>query len=121
MRLIFLLILICSNLNLMTAQTASAPDLIVNVNLPSFSSLSINTSDLVSRKFNSDFSNVKVNTNYQSIKEGNLVMSKEAFLNYNQFDYEVFKHTPADALRRITPNFDLHSAPLPSPTYYSVD
>jgi len=33
----------------------------------------------------------------------------------------VFKYTPEDALRKITPNYDLHSAPLPSPTYYPID
>ena len=82
----------------------------------------MNTSISNTSKFSvPDFLQVKVNRNYPEIKEGSFVMSKDAFTNYDQFDYEVFKYTPADALRKITPNYDLHSAPLPSPTYYHID
>jgi hypothetical protein len=108
----------------MNAQTTTAVDSIGNgrnVTLPSLSYISFNASNLLSNKYSQNFSNVKGNTNYRSIKEGFFVLSKEAIEGYDQFDYEVFKYTPADALRRITPNYDLHSAPLPSPTYYSVD
>ena len=103
------------------AQNTINLDSIVNINLPSLSSLSINTSNLLSRKFDPDFSNVKINRNYREIKEVFFHLSKDAITNYDQFDYEVFNYTPEDALRRITPNYDLMSAPLPAPTYYSND
>lgn len=103
------------------SQNTTNLDSIANINLPSLSSLSSHSANLVSRKLNTDFSKVKVNTNYRDIKEGHFVMSKDAFVNYNQFDYRVFNYTSEDALRRITPNYDLMSAPLPSPTYYSME
>lgn len=109
------------SVNFINAQNFKSLDSIVNINLPSLSSLSINTSTLLSRKYDPDFSNLKVNMNYRVIKEGFFHLSKDAFKNYDQFDYEVFKFTPEDALRNITPNYDLHSAPLPSPTYYQID
>ena len=90
-----------------------------NFTPPSLASLSLN--GLTSNVFKADFSNIKVNTHYREIKEVFFVLSKNAFQNYDQFDYDVFKYTPGDALRKISPNYDLHIAPLPSPTYYPVD
>lgn len=121
MKYLLYLIFIAVSINFMNAQNPRNLDSIVNLNLPSLSYLSLNTSNLVSRKFNPDFSNVNVNRNYRDIKEGNFVISEDAFKYYDQFDYEVFKYTPEDALRRILPNYDLMSAPLPPPTYYQVD
>lgn len=124
MKYLLTLFILFLSVNFIFAQNTRNLDSIVNINLPSLSSLSINTSNtsnLLSRKFDPDFSNVKVNMNYRVIKEGFFHLSKDAFKNYDQFDYEVFKFTPEDALRNITPNYDLHSAPLPSPTYYSID
>lgn len=124
MKYLLTLFILFLSVNFINAQNFKSLDSIVNINLPSLSSLSINTSNtstLLSRKYDPDFSNVKVNMNFREIKEGFFHMSKDAFTNYDQFDYEVFKYTPEDALRRITPNYDLHSAPLPSPTYYQID
>jgi hypothetical protein len=120
MRFILILILISSS-TIISAQQSSL-HLTRNSSLPTLSLLSLNTSISNTSKLSiPDFSNVKVNRNFREIKEGSFVMSKDAFLNHNQFDYEVFKYTPADALRKITPNYDLNSAPLPSPTYYHID
>jgi hypothetical protein len=113
----------------MNAQSLKNLDSVVNVSLPSLSYMTLNTSTLSSNKYNQNFVKLKVNKHYRDIKEGFFVLSKEAFINlskeafinYDQFDYDVFKYTPEDALRKITPNYDLHSAPLPSPTYYPID
>ena len=105
----------------MDAQSLKNLDSVVNASLPSLSYMTLNTSTLSSNKYNQNFEKLKVNKHYREIKEGFFVLSKEAFINYDQFDYDVFKYTPEDALRKITPNYDLHSAPLPSPTYYPID
>jgi len=105
----------------MNAQSLKNLDSVVNVSLPPLSYMTLNTSTLSSNKYNQNFEKLKVNKHYREIKEGFFVLSKEAFINYDQFDYDVFKYTPEDALRKITPNYDLHSAPLPSPTYYPID
>jgi hypothetical protein len=118
MKYLFIFIL---SLNFMDAQSLKNLDLVVNASLPSLSYMTLNTSTLSSNKYNQNFVKLKVNKHYRDIKRGFFVLSKEAFINYDQFDYDVFKYTPEDALRKITPNYDLHSAPLPSPTYYPID
>jgi len=118
MKYLFFFIL---SINFMNAQNVRNLDSVVNVSLPSLSYMTLNTSNFSLNKYNQNFLNLKVNKHYREIKEGFFVLSKDAFKNYDQFDYEVFKYTPEDALRKITPNYDLNSAPLPSPTYYPID
>ena len=115
------LIFFILSINFMNAQNVRNLDSVVNVSLPSLSYMTLNTSNFSLNKYNQNFLNLKVNKHYRKIKEGFFVLSKDAFKNYDQFDYDVFKYTPEDALRKITPNYDLNSAPLPSPTYYPID
>ncbi|MBZ9628069.1 hypothetical protein LB450_08140 [Psychroflexus sp. CAK1W] len=119
--LILFVALICGNTCLFGQQQAALDSTQSSV-LPALSLLSLNTNILKTDRFKKpNLSNLNFNMHYRDIKEGSFVMSKDAFKNFDQFDYEVFKYTPADALSRIMPNYDLNSAPLPPPTYYSND